>query len=137
MLTQSLEMLSPVARHSVLIIEDDEAMAEILSDRLTRQGFAAHAAGSGKMGLELAKTRRPDCILLDLGLPDIDGFEVCQELVDSPRTYDIPVIIISGLDRSDVIRRSRAAGCHYYVRKPYDPNALLTLIRRAIDDTQV
>jgi CheY-like chemotaxis protein len=140
MLTQSLEMPSPirsVARQSVLIIEDDEAMAEILSDRLGRQGFDAHTAASGKLGLELAKKERPSCILLDLGLPDIDGFEVCQELVDSPRTFDIPVIIISGLDRPDVIRRSRAAGCHYYVRKPYDPNALLTLIRRAIDDTQV
>ncbi len=87
----------------------------------------------GGRALELAAQQQPDCILLDLNLPDLDGFEVCQRLVDAPITAEIPVIIISGLERPDVIRRSRAAGCQFYLRKPYDPNALLALIQRAIE----
>lgn len=140
MLTQPLEMASPVrttARYSVLIVDDDEAMVDVLSRRLGRQGFGTLVADSGKLALELARSERPDCILLDLRLPDVDGFDLCQDLVDAHETSEIPVIIVSGLDRPDIVRRSRAAGCQYYVRKPYDPNALLTLIRQAIDEAQV
>jgi twitching motility two-component system response regulator PilH len=136
MLTETLEMASAVgttSRRSVLIVDDDEAMSDILSTRLSRQGFGTLVANSGRLALELAQSKMPDCILLDLRLPDIDGFELCQQLVDAEATSEIPVIIVSGLERPDIIRRSRAAGCHYYVRKPYDPNALLALIHQAID----
>jgi DNA-binding response OmpR family regulator len=119
-----------------LIVDDDEAATDILSHRLNRQGFETITAENGRMGLTLARTEKPSVILLDLRLPDVDGFELCQELVDDAETCEIPVIIVSGLERPDVIRRSRAAGCHYYVRKPYDPNALLTLIRQAIDEAR-
>jgi CheY-like chemotaxis protein len=71
-------------------------------------------------------------ILLDLRLPDLDGFTLCRELVDAPETCDIPVIILSGMERPDIIRRCRAAGSQYFVRKPYDPNALLVLIHEAL-----
>jgi CheY-like chemotaxis protein len=120
----------------VLIVDDDEAAADVLSMRLNRQGFETSIAENGKMGLALARTERPSVILLDLRLPDMDGFELCQELVDDEETCEIPVIIVSGLERPDVIRRSRAAGCLYYIRKPYDPNALLTLIQQAIDESR-
>jgi DNA-binding response OmpR family regulator len=117
---------------SILIIEDDEAMSEVLAVRLDRQGFTTHTAFCGAQGLKLARSVRPDLVLLDLRLPDVDGFTICQELVDDPETCGIPVIILSGMERPDIIRRSRAAGCQYFVRKPYDPNALLVLIDRAI-----
>jgi CheY-like chemotaxis protein len=139
MLTEALEMASAAgttSRRNVLIVDDDEAMADILNTRLSRQGFGTLVANSGRRALELARAEMPDCILLDLRLPDVDGFELCQQLVDSETTCDVPVIIVSGLERPDIIRRSRAAGCHYYVRKPYDPNALLTLIHQAIDEAK-
>jgi CheY-like chemotaxis protein len=79
---------------------------------------------------------RPSLIVLDLRLPDTDGFSVCSQLVDDPATSEIPVIILSGMERPDIIRQSRAAGCQYFVRKPYDPNALLILIRQAIDESR-
>ncbi len=56
--------------------------------------------------------------------------------MDNEATCDIPVIVVSGMESPDVIRRSRAAGCYYYLRKPYDPNALLTLIQQAIDEAR-
>jgi CheY-like chemotaxis protein len=119
----------------ILIVDDDEAMVDVLSRRLSQQGFDTLAAYSGGAGLELARKELPLLILLDLRLPDQDGLAVCEQLVDSAETCDIPVIVLSGLDRPDILRRCRAAGCHYFVRKPYDPNALLVLIRQAITDS--
>jgi CheY-like chemotaxis protein len=139
MFTLPLEMASPIdtkARYSVLIIDDDAAQADVLSMRLASQGFGTLIAGTGGRALELARAERPDCILLDLRLPDVDGFEVCQNLVDSAETCEIPVIIVSGMEQPGIIRRCRAAGCRFYIRKPYDPNALLTLVRQAIDEAR-
>jgi len=123
-------------REAILIIDDDEAMTEVLSRRLRQQGFETLAANSGAAGLALAQSQEPDLIVLDLRLPDTDGFTLCQRLVDSPNTCHIPVIILSGMERPDIIRRSRAAGCSFFVRKPYDPNALLVLIRQALRERE-
>jgi DNA-binding response OmpR family regulator len=129
-----LQAISETQDNTVLIVDDDSALVEVLTLRLKNQGFKTLAAASGSQGLSMARREQPDLILLDLRLPDIDGFAICQELADSPDTCSIPVIILSGMERPDIIRRSREAGCQYYVRKPYDPNALLILIRHAIDE---
>ncbi len=130
-----LEVEEKLQRQQVLIIDDDETIAEPLRMRLDGQGYDTLVALSGHQALKLAR-QRPDCITLDLSLPDVDGFELCQQLVDDPETSEIPVIIVSGHDGGNILRRARAAGCHYFVRKPYDPNVLLTLIRQAIDESR-
>jgi CheY-like chemotaxis protein len=106
----------------------------VLTIRLQRQGYQSLWSKSGRRGLELAQSERPNLVLLDIRLPDADGFDICRQLDEDPATCDIPVIMLSGMERPDIIRRARAVGCHYYVRKPYDPNALLILIERAIDE---
>ena len=121
-------------RETILIVDDDEAMSEVLSRRLEQQGFDTVRADTGAAGLAIAQSQDPALIVLDLRLPDTDGFTVCQQLADSPATCHIPVIILSGMERPDILRRSRAAGCSFFVRKPYDPNALLVLIRQALDE---
>jgi CheY-like chemotaxis protein len=123
--------LPPRESQTVLIIDDDETVAEPLAFRLQRQGFHTLIAHAGEAGLALARSERPNVVLLDLRLPDVDGFTVCEQLDSDPATCHIPVIILSGMERPDIIRRARAAGCTYYVRKPYDPNALLILIQSA------
>lgn len=136
LLAEPVQQGQAVTHFSVLIIDDDEAMAEVLAARLAQQGFRTLTALEGAAGLALARSERPDVILLDLRLPDRDGFDLCAELDESPETTGIPIIVLSGMARPDVIRRSRAAGCRYYVRKPYDPNALLLLIQQAIRESQ-
>ncbi len=121
---------------TVLIIDDDQDQAESLSLRLMDQGFETVTAHSGHVGLAAARRESPDLILLDVRLPDIDGFFVCQRLSDDVGACEIPVIMLSGMEAPDIIRRCRAAGCYYFVRKPYDPNVLLTLIEQAIRETQ-
>ena len=118
--------------HSVLIIDDDEGQSHALAWRLQSQGFETMTAAQGRRGLILANSERPDAIFLDLELPDIDGLEVCAQLCDSPVTCGIPVIILSGQDRPEVVRRARVAGCDFYLRKPYDPNVVLMVVQQAI-----
>jgi DNA-binding response OmpR family regulator len=125
-----------VKRRRILIVDDDDAMVDVLGQRLGRQGFEILVAASGEQGLAIARQRRPDLVVLDLRLPDADGFSICQELADSVETSSIPVIILSGMERPDIIRRSRAAGCQYFVRKPYDPNALLILVQHAMGEAE-
>jgi two-component system cell cycle response regulator DivK len=117
---------------SILIIEDDETIAEVLALRLAQQGFATHVAHSGRRGMELAQSIQPQLVLLDLRLPDMDGLAVCRHLDENSATAAIPKMILSGMEQPDIVRRARAAGCQYYIRKPYDPNALLVLIEHAI-----
>jgi CheY-like chemotaxis protein len=121
-------------RHTVLIIDDDDTLSEVLSHRLKKQGFHTVAAYSGQAGLAKAKAQPPSAIILDLCLPDVDGLMICEQLADGPETCDVPILILSGSEQSGIVRRCRAAGCHYFLRKPYDPNALLVLVRQAIGD---
>lgn len=119
-------------QHRVLIVDDDEAMADVLSHRLQQQGFDPLWADCGEAGVAIARAERPSVILLDLRLPDTDGLAVCQQLADSSETCGIPVIILSGLDRPDIVRRCRSSGCRFFLRKPHDPNVLLVLIHHLI-----
>lgn len=130
--SQPQELVSGEPRGSILIIDDDADQAYVLSRRLEQLGFLTRMEGSGRRGLLQAEAAPPDLVLLDLRLPDMMGFEVCEELVDRPLTCGIPVIIISAMEGADIIRTCRAAGCRYFVRKPYDPNALLALIETSL-----
>jgi CheY-like chemotaxis protein len=132
-----LAPLEALERKRILIVDDDEALVELLSRRLQQQGYETLTADTGQTGLALVREHLPALVILDLRLPDTDGFSVCQQLVDMPETCSIPVIILSGMERPDIIRRCRAAGCCYFVHKPYDPNALLVLIRQAMAEAEL
>jgi CheY-like chemotaxis protein len=121
-------------RKTVLIIDDDPDQAFCVARGLESQGFNALTAGSGRLGLSLARSDRPDLIVLDLRLPDLDGLDICRELADSSTTSEVPIIILSGLELANVVRCARAAGCRYYLRKPFDPNVLLALVELALSE---
>ncbi len=121
-----------VRRPHILVVDDDASQTEVLRYRLDRLGFDVSCANSGAAAISMASESRPHLVLLDLRLPDIDGLDVCQKLADLRETCDIPVIIVSGVEAPDIVRRARAAGCRYCVRKPYDPNALLVLMENSM-----
>ena len=136
MFDQSVVQLEPaecdVDAQVVLIIDDDVDQADVLAHRLQSQGFQTLTSTRGQSGLRLAQNERPNLIVLELRLPDTDGFSVCRALADDNRTCDIPVMILSGIEYPDVIRQVRSSGGRFYVRKPYDPNALLVLVQNAL-----
>jgi DNA-binding response OmpR family regulator len=116
----------------ILIVDDDREQADTLAYALRKQGFdalLAHTIQSGRLAAEL---HLPNLIIMDIRLPDGDGLSLCQHLADDPQTCRIPVIILSGMESPDIVRDARAAGCLFFLRKPYDPNALLLLARDAL-----
>ncbi|MFT5526007.1 MAG: CheY-like chemotaxis protein [Pirellulaceae bacterium] len=117
---------------TILIVDDDESQVAALCHRFESLGYRTLAAYEGKRGIDVAETRHPDIVLLDVGLPDITGFEVCEHLNNSAMTCDIPIIVVSGHERTDVVRRARAAGGMFFLQKPYDPNSLLALVEHAL-----
>lgn len=123
-------------KSTILIVDDDIELAECLGYRLTEQGFDIRIATNGADAMAMAAACVPTVIILDVLLPDKDGLSICEDLVDSPDTCQIPVIILSGCDRREIVRRSRAAGCRYFLSKPCDPNTLLLLIHRAIEEAE-
>jgi DNA-binding response OmpR family regulator len=121
----------------ILAVDDDEGHLAALEHRLRQHGYRVLTASTAAQAKQLAWSHETDLVLLDLRLPDQDGFELCAELADHPRTCGIPIIVISGLDSPDIVRQTRSSGGSYYVRKPYDPNVVLALIEQALgEDTQ-
>ena len=124
-------------RSTVLIIEDDPLQIDLLQEGLTRQGFHVLSAQTGNAGMRMARSELPDVILLDLSLPDADGQQLCRRLADDPETSHIPIIVISGSTQQDIVRSVRLSGSRFFLHKPFDPNTLLLLINKAIDDSQL
>jgi DNA-binding NarL/FixJ family response regulator len=117
---------------SVLIVDDDASFRALVSSVLARAGHATVEAGTGEAALTAVRAERPTLVLLDVSLPDISGFEVCCELRDQYGDQ-LPVIFVSG-ERTDAGDCAVAflLGGDDYVTKPFDTNAFLARVRRAI-----
>ncbi len=119
----------PNESSTILVVEDEQDIRELLAYHLEREGYTALQAGDGKEGLELARSRRPDLILLDLMLPKMDGLAVCRELERSTDTVHIPVIMLTA--RGEDVDRILGfeLGADDYVVKPFNIRELLLRIR--------
>jgi CheY-like chemotaxis protein len=116
----------------ILIVEDNEMNRDVLSRRLTRRGFEVMVAADGTQGLALAHQHAPDLILLDLGLPEVDGWE-CARLLKSDRvTQHIPIIALTAHAMVGDRERALAAGCDDFDTKPIDFAGLLARIDRLL-----
>lgn len=114
----------------VLVIEDEHAISNFICRALTANDYKPLSAVSGKEGLSLFFSHGPDLVLLDLGLPDMDGLEVLTQLRDLPR--EVPVIIISARDREAEKVKALDMGADDYVVKPFGVSELLARIRTTL-----
>ncbi len=104
--------------HSILVIDDNEVNLKLAQKILTVSGYEVMAAARGEQAIEMACTRRPDLILLDIRLPDIDGLEVLRRLRSLPETKDVPIVAMTAQAMPDEVDRFVAAGCDGYIQKP-------------------
>jgi signal transduction histidine kinase/ActR/RegA family two-component response regulator len=104
----------------VLVVEDNRDAAETLSELLAAWGHEVHVAHDGGEGIELAQALHPDVVLLDIGLPGADGYEVCARLRRSPGLERTQIVAVTGYGQSSDRERSRAAGFHQHLVKPID-----------------
>ena len=118
----------------ILYVEDNEDNVYMLSQRLRKHGFEVIVAPDGVQGVEMARRERPDLILMDLGLPFLDGWSAARLLKGSPDTRDIPIIALSAHTMPGDRERALAAGCDEYDAKPIDFERLLAKIGGLLQD---
>lgn len=122
---------------NILIVDDEPDAIALVSYNLKEAGFSVTAAKDGGEALEKAKNPRPDLILLDVMLPEMDGLEVCKVLRNSPLTVGIPIIMLTA-KASEVDRvLGLELGADDYVTKPFSPRELILRIRKLLDRTKI
>jgi len=121
---------------SVLVIDDDETLVKTVRPALMANGYSVLTANSGEDGLAIARSQRPDLIILDVILPGIKGRDVCKKLKADKATHDIPVIFLTAKDSQDDIQAELQAGGEMHLTKPVDPNALLSSVRSVLAKTE-
>lgn len=119
-------------RHNILVVDDNLSNLKLLSNLLSQEGYNVRKALSGEMALTSVKTRLPDLILLDIGMPDMDGYTVCRLLKADPLTAQVPVIFISALSESfDKVQAFQAGGADY-ITKPFQFEEVIVRIRHQL-----
>ncbi|HSD50642.1 MAG TPA: response regulator [Candidatus Methylomirabilis sp.] len=113
----------------ILAIEDHEDNRRILRDLLRSAGYEVIEAVTGQEGITLAESSCPDLILMDIQLPDVDGYEATRRIKANPALRAIPIIAVTSYALSGDDVKALQAGCDAYVTKPYSPRALLAKIR--------
>jgi two-component system sensor histidine kinase/response regulator len=117
----------------ILVVDDQVRNLQIVKKVLTFDGFQVIAAESGKQALKAIKGRRPDLILLDVVMPEMDGIEVCEQIKGNPETRDIPIVFLSADTEHQSIMTAFAKGGIDYVPKPFNKAELLARVRTHVD----
>jgi DNA-binding response OmpR family regulator len=120
---------------AVLLVDDEPVLLRLLEVNLTMAGFEVRTAGTGAAALESARTAAPDVVVLDLGLPDMTGWEVLSRLREIGGLARTPVLVVSGADRDAAGDPGYASEVHAYLTKPVEPADLVEIVRRAVART--
>ena len=122
---------------TILCIEDEPEMIDLIRLILTRRGFEIRGAVGGKEGLEIIRKNHPDLVLLDLMMPEIDGWEVYQQMKANEATKNIPVIVVTARAQSiEKVLGLHIAKVDDYIVKPFSPQELLTSVDKVLKRIQ-
>jgi DNA-binding response OmpR family regulator len=119
-------------RKKILVVEDDADLVELLSFNLKSSGFAVGTAADGAEALKKARAQMPDLILLDLMLPELDGFAVCEILRRDPATAQIPIIMLTAVSSELARLNGLAAGADEYLTKPFSPRQVVSRVKELL-----
>lgn len=115
-----------------MLVDDDKNSRDGYQQYLSGKGFRVYAFAGGIDALEFARSSNPDLVVLDLGLPDVDGWEVARRLRSDAHTRDIPIIAFSGRSMHHEQISALRAGCDLHLAKPCPPDRLLEAIRKLL-----
>ena len=122
-----------VSNYSVLVVEDDANMQGFLQEVLASEGYSVLTASDGKEALTQALTRKPDLILLDLVMPNLDGVTFCKAIRADQRTQNVPIVVVTSLNMQAKLDESMAAGADDFIGKPFDVQDLLARVRSMLE----
>ncbi len=119
-------------KQTILVIDDEKDIQKLLQYNLEKEGYQVFAAKTGEEGLELAKTKRPDLVILDLMLPGIDGIEVCKLLQADKNTKTIPILMLTAKSAEVDQILGLELGASDYITKPFSVKVLLVRVKSAL-----
>jgi two-component system, cell cycle response regulator DivK len=115
---------------TILVVDDNEVNLKLAREILITRGYEVIGARRGDQGVEMARLHRPDLVLLDMHLPDIDGLEVLRRLRSLPETQSLPIVAMTAQAMSGARERFLAAGCDGYIAKPLSVHPFLAEVQR-------
>lgn len=121
-----------MAKNRILIVEDEESLLKLESILLSSKGYNVTGVMDGKSALEEVRINRPDLVILDIMLPEMDGFEVCRQIKENPETRHIPVVMLTAKKNSQDFARGRQVGCDEYITKPFKSSKVLDVIQELL-----
>jgi two-component system phosphate regulon response regulator PhoB len=116
-------------KEHILAVDDEEDILELIQFNLNREGYKVSTATSGEDALRKVYSKKPDLILLDLMLPDLDGFAVARKLKDDPKKRHIPIIMLTAKGEESDIVTGLELGADDYIVKPFSPRILIARVR--------
>jgi len=119
-----------VSKKKILIVEDEESLLKLESILLTSKGYDVRGVPNGREALEAIAEEKPDLILLDIMLPEIDGFEVCRRVKEDPETQDIPVVMLTAKKTREDMAKGEKVGADWYITKPFKSAMVIETIQR-------
>ena len=119
-------------KKKILLVEDEKDMAYAVTLQLEAKGYEVITASDGKEGLDMARTKKPDLIILDLMLPKIDGYKVCRMLKFDDKYMKIPIILFTSRAQGSDKKTGKEVGADAYITKPFEPNVLLDKIHELL-----
>lgn len=120
----------------ILVVDDEADVVTVIQRTLMSEGFEVLTAYDGISALDLAEAENPDLILLDIMMPMMSGYEVCEQLKANPQTKAIPVVCVTSAHSTEALSRSRHAGAVTVIMKPFTPAELVAQIRRHLPAPQ-
>ena len=122
-----------MSKREILIVEDNPQTVKLVKFILEKSKYSTISAKDGEEGLQMAKERKPDLIILDLMLPGIDGYQVCEALKADPNTKEIPVIVLTALDTGVDFEKALEKKADWYITKPFEAQHLLKRVDYLIE----
>jgi len=120
------------AKAQLLIVEDEPEIAELIEFHAERAGMRARTIHSGRLALEVLRREKPDLVVLDLMLPDLDGLEVCRRMKQNEDTRSIPIVMVTAKGEEADVVAGIELGAEDYVTKPFSPRVLMARLRNVL-----
>lgn len=122
-----------MAKQKILIVEDEESLLKLESILLTSKGYQVRGVSNGQAALDAIGEEHPDLVLLDIMLPEIDGFEICRRIKANNETKHIPVVMLTAKKSREDMARGEEVGADWYITKPFKSAMVIETIQRFID----
>ena len=116
----------------ILVVDDEPNIVQYLAFVFNREGFDVATAGDGVQAMSMIRDPKPNLLILDIMMPNKNGYEVCQEIKSDPELQDIQVVMLSSISNEDSRRHAMSQGADDYINKPFSPMQVVTRIKELL-----